>query len=443
MIQRQISKTSMFQPKLGELVIRIVVTVLLIVVATPTFSQGPKSSPASPVVVAEVYEAEVHPTQEFVGTVIPERRAMIGSAVDGRVAEYLVNEGDRVESGAVLAKLLDETITKEIEAAAAELAFREQELNELQSGSLPAEKMQAAAMLQIAEAEQDLANSAYRRTQRLYETRGASTASELDEAKAQFQVAIANIAERKAAKQLVDDGPRKERILRAQAQRDKQQAIVDKLKDQKKKHQMISRFAGYVVAEQTEEGEWVNRGDAVAEIVALDNVDVLVHVLESYVPHIQLGMKVDVRIPSLNFREGENPQTFSGTVARIIPEADSRSRTFPVKVRVKNIIDDDGPVIKSGMLARVELPVAGKALSLLVPKDALVLKESSRAVWRVNRSGDVGHGTVEQISVKTGLSSGSKIAVIEKLKVGDLVVVEGNERLRPAAQVKILKTVSH
>lgn len=406
---------------------------------TSAFGQAANSAPASPVIVAKAYEAEVQPTQEFVGTVMPERRAVIGSAVDGRVSEYLVNEGDRVEAGAVLAKLLDETISKEIEAAEAELAFREQELMELESGSLPAEKMQAAAMLEIAEAEQALAVSAYRRIQRLFETAGASTESELDEAKAQFQVATANIAERRAAKQLVDDGPRVERILRAKAQRDMQQAIVDKLKDQKRKHQMISRFAGYVVAEQTEEGEWVNRGDAVAEIAALDNVDVLVHVLESYVPHIEIGAKVDVWIPSLESQAQHVQQPLPGEVVSIIPEADGRSRTFPVKVRVKNLINESGPVIKSGMLARVALPVAPKSSSLLIPKDALVLRNASRAVWRVQPGQQADTGTVELVVVKTGVSSGSKIAVMDSLQPGDLVVSEGNERLRPGSQVTFQK----
>lgn len=413
-----------------------IVSVSLFGIEQTSLAQGPGGG--APVIVAEVYDAEVHPTQEFVGTVMPERRAVVGSAVDGRVATYLAKEGERVESGAVLAKLLDETISKEIEAAEAELAYREQELRELQNGSLPEEKLQAAAMLTIAEAEQELAISEYQRIQRLFEGGRASSESELDQAKAQYQISTANIAERKAAKQLVDDGPREERVKRAEAQRDMQKAIVDKLKDQKRKHQMISRFAGYVVKEHTEEGEWVNRGSPVAEIAALDNIDVLVHVLESYVPYISIGMEVEVTISSLQTILHENGKPIMGEVVSIIPEADSRSRTFPVKVRVKNTIAEDGPVIKSGMLARVSLPVARKTKARLIPKDSLVLGGPTPVVWMMELNQDGQTGTVKNLPVKTGITSGSLIAIGEELKPGQLVISEGNERLRPGMPVQIL-----
>ena len=48
--------------------------------------------------------------QEFVGTVVPARTAIVGSAVDGRVIEFPINEGDRVEAGDTLARLLTETV---------------------------------------------------------------------------------------------------------------------------------------------------------------------------------------------------------------------------------------------------------------------------------------------------------------------------------------------
>ena len=50
-----------------------------------------------------------------------------------------------------------------------------------------------------------------------------------------------------------------------------------------------------------------------------------------------------------------------------------QARTFPVKVRVKNEFTDDGPLVKSGMYARVMLPTGAKQMATLVSKDALVL----------------------------------------------------------------------
>ena len=394
-----------------------------------------------PVVIAEVYDDFVFPTQEFVGTVMPERTAVIGSAVDGRVNEYLISEGVRVEASDPLAKLLDETIRLEVVSAEAELELRQRELDELEAGSRPEEKEQAAAQLQVAEARKHLATQRLERIKKLNEAR-ATSQDDLDEAYAQVIELTATIAERKAAKKLIDDGPRIEKIQQAQARRDMQAAVVQKLKDQHKKHTIITRFAGYIVTEFTEQGAWVNRGDPIAEVAALDNVDIEVHVLESYIPHIQRGMTVEVQIPSLlGVLNPEGKPIVQGQVISIIPKADDRSRTFPVKVRVANKIADGFPTIQAGMLARVTLPIGPRTQNRLVPKDALVLGGASPTVWVVDFGKDRSSGTVRPVPVRPGISSGSKSAIGSELPPGTMVVAEGNERLQPGAAVVVLREI--
>jgi multidrug efflux pump subunit AcrA (membrane-fusion protein) len=58
------------------------------------------------VAAEQVVERDVHAPQTFVGTVMPKRVSSVGSAVDGRVTDFAVNEGDRVEKGQVLCQLL-------------------------------------------------------------------------------------------------------------------------------------------------------------------------------------------------------------------------------------------------------------------------------------------------------------------------------------------------
>ncbi len=104
-----------------------------------------------------------------------------------------------------------------------------------------------------------------------------------------------------------------------------------------------------------------------AEVAALDEVEIIAQVVEQYVPHVRVGMEVNVEIPAV----GGDPLT--GVVSAVVPQADVQARTFPVKVRVKNQLTEDGPLVKSGMYARVMLPTGDKQLAMLVPKDALVL----------------------------------------------------------------------
>ena len=79
-------------------------------------------------------------------------------------------------------------------------------------------------------------------------------------------------------------------------------------------------------------------------------------------------------------------EIFLGTVDRIVPVAESRARTFPVYVRMKNKFDGDRPMLLAGMLARVELPASRRQVMPLVPKDALVLNQSDRSVFVVDET---------------------------------------------------------
>jgi RND family efflux transporter MFP subunit len=158
--------------------------------------------------------------------------------------------------------------------------------------------------------------------------------------------------------------------------------------------------------------------------------------VEQYVPHVRAGMEVSVEIPSI----GREPLT--GVVSAVVPQADVQARTFPVKVRVKNQLSEDGPRVKSGMYARVMLPTGEKQLALLVPKDALVLGGAQPVVFIVNlASAEAKQGKAQPVPVQLGLSQGGMIQVRGPLQAGQFVAVQGNERLRPGQDVTVQRVI--
>ena len=104
-------------------------------------------------------EREVASSQAFVANVNPHRRSVIGSAVDGRVEEFLVDAGQEVDVGQPLAQLRTKTIEIELAGAQAELQLRRAELAELRNGSRPAEIELAEAVAQAAAAASDYAKA--------------------------------------------------------------------------------------------------------------------------------------------------------------------------------------------------------------------------------------------------------------------------------------------
>ncbi len=418
--------------------VRIVLWLLLVgsAFSIPVSGQGPAAPPAALVVVAQAVEADVTDGRVYVGSVYPTQMALIGSAVDGRVIEFMVEAGDRVADGQSLAQLLTETISKEHEAAVAELAIRQSELLELENGSREQEVRQAKAMVNSRLAVLDYERQQLKRIEQL--ATGANpvvTDDQVQETVSRVSAAEAAWEDAEAAFQLVVEGPRPERIEQARARVLLQQAVCDRLLDQLQKHTIYSRFDGYVSAEHTERGAWVNRGGPVAEVIALDQVEIVLNVIEDQIPFVHLGDSVRIELSAVPDR------IWTGKVSRIVPQADLRARTFPVKVLVENSIEDGVPVLKAGMLARGILATGPRVRATLVPKDALVLGGPQPQVYVVTpasiqpgRSGVSSQtGTVRSVPVALGVARDNHIQVTGAIRPGDLVVVRGNERIRPPA----------
>ncbi len=413
--------------------------VSVVVAAAPVWAQGgaPKTPPATLVDAVKIEKRVVTPKQAFVGTVVPLQKAVIGSAVDGRVIEFPINEGDYVEKDSMLAQLLTNTIGKDLEAAKAELALRKEELKEMLAGSRPEEIEQARARMEAAKARMEYSRLRLQRLQTLFRQGRAASTEDVDEATAAAEEALNAYLEATAAYELAQQGPRSEHKAQAQARVDMQQAVVDRLADQLEKHTIRTRFSGYISAEHTEVGAWVNRGDPVAEVVALDTVDIEVHVVENHIPYVDVGQPARVTLPALPGRE------FSGKVALLVPQADPRTRTFPVKVRVENEKTKSGvPVLKAGMLAQVTLPVGAEQEGTAVPKDALVLEGARKLVWVIDpktvKPLDEGgqkflQGVAKSVPVTTGAEDETWVLVRsagpDAIEPGQYVVTRANERI--------------
>lgn len=402
--------------------------------------QGP-----APVAVSVVQLATVDEVQSYVGTVTASRSSSVGSAVDGRVEAFPINEGDFVSKGQPLAQLLTETINLELEAAQAELLLKKHDLTELENGARPEELAAADAKQRAAKAFHEFRLAQRIRATQLFE-KGAFNEEELHEIKAEAEAALQVFRQAEEDWKLVIAGPRAEKILQAKARVAIQDAMVRNLKSRVRKYTIKAPFDGFVVAEHTEVGEWIKQGDLVADVVALNEVDVLVNVREEHVAHIAIGQAVVVEIPALSDLQ------IIGKVSSVIPQADIRARTFPVKVRVSNSMLNDSAetpsvaksaaIIKAGMLARAVVPTGAKRQGLLVPKDALVLGGASPIVYVVDVSASKKTvGKTRPVPVRMGASDGRLIEITGAIKAGEMVVVRGNERLRPGQDVAIIETL--
>ena len=387
----------------------------------------PPAPPAVPVAAALVSTMKTASGQPFVVTVLPARTSDVGSAVDGRLTELPIVDGQHVAENEPIAQLLRGLLEIERAGATAELDRRRQVLGELQAGSRPEEIEQARAAVAGFEARLSYAKDRLARLGRLAE-RGTSTADELNDAQTELRAVEAQLRGSRAALELVETGPRKEQIAQAAAAAAVQEAEVQRIDDQLAKHTIRAPFSGWVVERFTEKGQWVARGGLIARIAELDTLEIEAQVPESSLAALREGAHVRLEF------DAAADQAWIGTVARVVPQADLLSRSFPVRIRLENRIVDGVPTIKGGMLARAWLPVGAAGEVTVVPKDALVLGGAKPLVFCIDPSSPT-TGVVRPVEVALGAAVEGYVAVRGTLEPGALVVVRGNERLRPGMQV--------
>ncbi len=382
-------------------------------------AQGPPSKPK--VTVSPVTAWEVQPTFLALGQVIPLRESRLGARTSGTVESVLVEEGDKVEQGQPLIRL--ETRVRQIrkQRALAELQLAEQQLQEFRNGSREEDVRAAKADWEEAKA---LRDDAVREVERLRELREESVVSdrEFTAAEAAADRWTAQVELRRARYDQAVAGPRDEVIARAAAQVAVRQAELAEIEDELEKTQLFAPFAGVVTERLVEQGHFVSTGDAMISLVQWNPIDVEAAVPETAIDSVAADGMARVFFDAL-------PDTvLQGALHRVIPRADSRARTFPVRIRLQN---DDFRLLP-GMSARVEIDLPAGGDSLGIPRDALIRTPSGVVVFVVRE------GKALRVEVEPGRSEGARVEVRGDLTESDVVVVRGNERLRPGQDVEIL-----
>jgi RND family efflux transporter MFP subunit len=180
-------------------------------------------------------------------------------------------------------------------------------------------------------------------------------------------------------------------------------------------------FTGVMVARERREGEDIARGTVLGRLVDVSRLEVRVMVPLRFYGRVQTGDTL-----ALFGYEKER----SGVVRSLIPAVDARAQAFELRI---DPVADSEPPLTIGELVSVAVPMRSSSESLVVPRDALILRREGAFVFRVNED-----QTATRIEVTTGDSRGDLVAVRGDLVRGDRVVVRGAESLRDGATINIV-----
>jgi len=310
------------------------------------------------------------------GSSIPWRRVPLSPRVEGLVTELMVDEGSWVEPGDPILGLDARLADIEVEVT--------------------------AARVEGAKARQ---RDAIRKRDELLKLKEGRHASETSIASAIAEVEMVT------------------------ADLTREQAELDRARELRERHSVSAPFAGMVVDKRVEVGQWVQRDDAVVELVAIDTLRVRAPLPQRYFSRVPVGSKARVLFDALPEHE------FEGTVFARVALGNEASRSFPLLIDIPN----PEHLLAPGMSARILVELDdGASQGLTVPRDAVVAKsDGRRQVWRVSE--EDGNLKAFPVTIETGGPKGDRLEVVGgELQAGDRIVLLGNENLRPGQAVRPL-----
>ncbi|WP_417619457.1 secretion protein HlyD [Parasphingorhabdus sp.] len=285
------------------------------------------------------------------------REVDLGFRVGGRIESIVVEEGEKVKVGELLATLDSASLESRASLADAEISAAQANLTKLRNGNRAQDIAQArarlaAARISVTEAEKD-----YRRRARLVEP-GAISRDLWDQTVAARDRARAQAAEAGAALSLLQAGARREDIAAAAAQVEAAKAQRTGAEVDLSDTRLFAQTSGTVVTRAQEPGAIVQPGATILTLSINKPMRVRAYIGEPDLTRISPGMAVEVLVDG-------NPRTYKGTIGYISPQAEFTPKSVETQdlrtdlvYRLRIIVADPDDALRQGQPVTVRVPDA-------------------------------------------------------------------------------------
>jgi len=380
--------------------------VLLIAVGVIAATRG--GTKIDPTKLAKVEKGDLAKSVVATGKVTPITKVEVKSKASGIVKNLLVDYGDRVKKGQLLAQLDKVEIEAQVEQSHAAL-----EAAQANSSSSRADYERAKVDAEGPDVPP--LKRAYDRATGMAKD-GVVSASALDDAEKNYTMAVNKQNVAKAQVTVL-----KAKIAQAEAQVAQDKANLKQLEEQLSYTDIVSPIDGIVLSRD------VQMGDAVSSILVLGSSATLVMTLgdtsevyvkgkvdESDIGKVYLGQRARIKVES--FKD----KTFDGKVTKISPMGVEKDNVTTFEVRVS--IQNPGGELKAEMTANAEIILEEHKNVLQIPEGAILYDKDKKASVEVpDPKGKEGKN---KIAVNIGISNGAKTEVLSGLKEGDQVVLQ-------------------
>lgn len=331
---------------------------------------------------------------EALGTIKAKTSATLSGKIMGTVLAVKVKEGDLVEKGDLLIVLDERQVAAGFRQSKAGL----DEAKEALTAAMSARDAAMAGAL--------LASSTFERYQKLYAEESA-TRQEFEEVEAKHRQATAALAQAEAM------------VSAAQSRVQQVQAAVSGAAVSKKDAKILAPYDGIVTAKLINPGDLATPGTPLITLEKAGGFQAELVLPEQHIQSIRIGQSIDISIP-----DQKDIPNLTGTVQTIVPSADAKSRSFLVKVDLPQT-----PELRSGMFARVNIPV-GESGMLLIPESAIVVQGQLTGYFMVDDT-----AVVRFRLMRTGRHFANQVEIISGLKPDTRYVISPPAELKDGMKI--------
>ena len=339
------------------------------------------------------------------GEAFTEKKALVKAEVSGVVKEVRAEEGKRVRAGEVLVVLDEQSSRLRLEKAEAERLNRLSEiLLENQLGDR-ARKSPGSMTDELRLSNEELEKAASRLAM------GEIGRAEFDKVRNGHEVL------------LIEAGMKKDEIRAAAKGLTQAEIEVAIARMEIDKTKVRAPFEGVVTGVKASIGESISPGQGLFTLVDIREIRVEARVLESEIGRIKAGREADLRFAAYPGR------VFRGKVRAVSPVVDPETKTCGAHI----VLDNPFGEIKPGMHAEVEITAEVFRDRILVPQEAVLVRGGRKLVFVV------GDGLAKWRYIEPGLENELFLEVLDGVKEGDEIIIDGHLTLAHDAEVKIVE----
>ena len=405
----------------------VVLSLLIVVIWILKRSKTEAEAEVTPVVSVKVVKAEkgeIAAQYSAVGTIWPREKADVAAKISAQIKQMALLKNKLVHAGEIIAVL--ESRDLQAQRAEAVAALNEARANErsLITGTIPKTNAEDQKALSDARAKVNNARATYERRQALFARGGISKkeleASQLDLTTAEDEL---RLQEQTVALRTRSLNPN-DRTLAAARTAQAQQRVAT-LDAQLSYATIRSPITGIVTDQFQYEGEFASAGGKLVTIADSSTVIVKAPFSDTAVAELKTGDAASV-VPT-----DTSAEEMHGQITLVSRSSDPANRTVEVWVTLGN----DGGKLRPNGAAQVTVFANSKNDAIVLPASAVTLEASNatEGTVMVVDAQNVAHET----KVTTGIRTADKIEIVEGLKGGETVVVEGNYALPDGTKVEI------